>query len=253
MISVVTITYNNYNDLKRTIDSLTRQDVEHIVINGGTCISTNSFLESEFKGLYISEPDDGIADAFTKGVRLSSFKHVCFINSGDVLVDEEYFCNVSSYIHKDFDIICCDNLHEISGVGIVYKTCAMKLPNMPYNHQGLIVKKELIEKTNFFDKSFQIAMDYDSIIKISQLCKKPKIHYYKKPVILMDGSGVSHSRNYLGEYEKFLSLRKNGMLTFKFSFQLTFQYVKAQTKRFLICIGLAKVVILYKRIINKQV
>ena len=68
MISVITVTYNNYNDLLRTLHSLKNvDDIESVVVNGGDCNKTKKLL-SNYDGIAISEPDKGISDAFNKGV-----------------------------------------------------------------------------------------------------------------------------------------------------------------------------------------
>ena len=67
MISVITVTYNNYNDLHRTLASLEKVvGIESVVVNGGECEKTKKLL-SNFDGIAISEPDKGISDAFNKG------------------------------------------------------------------------------------------------------------------------------------------------------------------------------------------
>ena len=68
MISVITVTYNNYDDLHRTLHSLKNADgIESVVVNGGDCNKTKNLL-SNYDGITISEPDKGISDAFNKGV-----------------------------------------------------------------------------------------------------------------------------------------------------------------------------------------
>ena len=68
MISIITVTYNNLDDLHRTLDSLKKVDgIEKIVVNGGECAKTKKYL-SDFDGTAISEPDKGISDAFNKGI-----------------------------------------------------------------------------------------------------------------------------------------------------------------------------------------
>ena len=68
MISVITVTYNNYDDLHRTLNSLKNVDgIESVVVNGGDCNKTKKLL-SNYDGIAISEPDKGISDAFNKGV-----------------------------------------------------------------------------------------------------------------------------------------------------------------------------------------
>ena len=66
MISVITVTYNNYDDLHNTLHSLKKVDgIESIVVNGGDCDKTKTLLKN-FNGIEISEPDKGISDAFNK-------------------------------------------------------------------------------------------------------------------------------------------------------------------------------------------
>ena len=68
MTPVITVTYNNYNDLHRTLYSLKNVDgIESVVVNGGDCNKTKKLL-SNYDGIAISEPDKGISDAFNKGV-----------------------------------------------------------------------------------------------------------------------------------------------------------------------------------------
>ena len=54
MISVITVTYNNFNDLHRTLYSLKNVDgIESVVVNGGDCNKTKKLL-SNYDGIAIS-------------------------------------------------------------------------------------------------------------------------------------------------------------------------------------------------------
>ena len=47
MISVITVTYNNYDDLLCTLHSLKNVDsIESVVVNGGDCKKTKNFLSN---------------------------------------------------------------------------------------------------------------------------------------------------------------------------------------------------------------
>ena len=110
MISIITVTYNNFDDLHRTLNSLEKIDgIEKVVVNGGKCAKTKEFL-SDFDGIAISEPDKGISDAFNKGVSRASGDNVMFLNSGDVLVSPDYLLEAEnimkfnpeiSFVHSD--------------------------------------------------------------------------------------------------------------------------------------------------------
>ena len=69
LLSIVTITFNNFEDLMHTIESVRDlEHCEHIIINGGNCLKTLAYLKN-FSGISVSEPDQGISDAFNKGIK----------------------------------------------------------------------------------------------------------------------------------------------------------------------------------------
>ena len=110
MISVITVTYNNYDDLHRTLHSLKNvAGIESVVVNGGDCKKTKKLL-SNYDGIAISEPDKGISDAFNKGVTRATGENVMFLNSGDVLLSQDYLQEAEkiidfnpeiSFVHSD--------------------------------------------------------------------------------------------------------------------------------------------------------
>ena len=54
MISIITVTYNNFDDLHRTLNSLEKIDgIEKVVVNGGECTKTKAYL-SDFDGIAIT-------------------------------------------------------------------------------------------------------------------------------------------------------------------------------------------------------
>ena len=86
MLSIITVTYNNFDDLYRTLNSLNKvKGIEKVVVNGGDCLKTKEYL-SVFDGIAISEPDKGISDAFNEGVSNANGDNVMFLNSGDILL-----------------------------------------------------------------------------------------------------------------------------------------------------------------------
>lgn len=110
-ISYITICFNNLNDVKKTISSIDSQLIhpyEHWIIDGSNTNEIKSYLESTNHPIYrkwISEPDDGIADAFNKGINLSSGDWICLLNSGDILANQNVVQIVSNFIstHPDLD------------------------------------------------------------------------------------------------------------------------------------------------------
>lgn len=63
-ISIITISYNNLEGLRRTVPSVLSQsykDYEFIVVDGGSTDGSKEYLEANSSGItrWVSEPDKG--------------------------------------------------------------------------------------------------------------------------------------------------------------------------------------------------
>lgn len=88
MFSIVTATYNAGRLLDRTIASLrsqTYRDFEWLVVDGASKDDTVARIEAagDLVSRYVSERDEGIADAWNKGLALASARYVLILNAGD--------------------------------------------------------------------------------------------------------------------------------------------------------------------------
>lgn len=87
-ISIITISYNNLEGLKRTVHSVLSQsykDYEYIVVDGGSNDGSKEYLEANSAHItrWVSEPDKGIYNAMNKGIAMATGKYCIFMNSGD--------------------------------------------------------------------------------------------------------------------------------------------------------------------------
>ena len=90
-ISIITITYNSAATIEDTICSVTTQDypaLEYVIIDGGSTDGTLEIVrkyEDKIQTI-ISEPDNGISDAFNKGIAHATGEIIGIINSDDILL-----------------------------------------------------------------------------------------------------------------------------------------------------------------------
>ena len=107
MITIVTINLNNKEGLKRTIESVINQTffdkIEYVIIDGGsTDGSVDIIKEYEDKLAYwCSEPDGGIFPAMNKSIEHINGEYVLFLNSGDILNNNNVIKRVYDELDRD--------------------------------------------------------------------------------------------------------------------------------------------------------
>ena len=85
-ITVVTPCLNAAQTIGECLASVRSQEyprLEHVVVDGGSTDGTLALLEAAEGIRYVSEPDDGRADAANKGVGMSSGEVVAWLNADD--------------------------------------------------------------------------------------------------------------------------------------------------------------------------
>ena len=205
-LSIITITLNNFEELLRTVESVRDLNgCEHIIINGGECPQTLEFVQG-YNVKSVSEPDQGISDAFNKGIRLSSGDAIIMLNSGDILLDRTYPARASQILDQDpqIDFVHADLIFEDTLIGSYImrplRTKNVLSPNigrgMPYRHQSMVVRKEVYGRVGFFNLNY-ICSDFDWVCRWESGLKKShgKAYYSQgDPVIIMDGGGISSTQ-----------------------------------------------------------
>jgi glycosyltransferase involved in cell wall biosynthesis len=203
-ISVITICYNNLSELLETMASVDKQTLppfEHLIIDGSSDDIIRTYLNSVEQPVYrkcITERDEGIGDAFNKGIRNASGEILNMLNAADTYYSEFVLEIVTEVFINDPGIMWLHGKYQLLRGGIWVTIGKPFDPGKLYrgmrslSHQSMFVKKTLHDKYGNYDISLKNAMDYDFVCRIRQ----ERFVFIEKPLVIFAPGGTTY-KNYL--------------------------------------------------------
>ena len=203
-ISIVTICFNNLQDLQRTCASVDAQELhpfEHLIVDGSTNKEIVDWLTQTAQPLYrrwLHERDKGIADAFNKGIQHSKGEIIYLLNSGDELYDASVLNRVTQTFETHPHIQWCHGkLQLLRGgmwviVGKPFEKNKLYRGMRAVFHPTMYVRREVYERRGLFDTHLRIAMDYDFLCRLAD----EPFYFIGYPLARFDPTGVS-TTNYM--------------------------------------------------------
>lgn len=171
LISVVTVTLNDKEGLKKTIESVMRQGelkrLEHIIVDGASSYDIFGLVaELGSNARCWSEPDGGLFDAMNKGIELATGTFVIFMNSGDCFAEDDIVREVKSAMSNETpDIIYGDSLEQLESGEVAYKRGRdMRWIGIGMNthHQSFLYRRGMLnEKGIRYNLDYRLAGDYE--------------------------------------------------------------------------------------------
>ena len=236
-VSVVTTTYNDKENLKKVIRQVQSQDyenIEYIIVDGGSTDGTVELLK-ETEGIrWISEPDKGIYDAINKGMKMATgdILGCCF----DQYAAPDVLSKMVDIMEKEGTDGVHGDLYYMDGEKVVRHwhqgQGSIRTGWMP-GHPTLYLRREVYETFGYYKTDYRISADYEYMIRILK-DGKVKLSYLPEVLILMAHGGTS--TNSLGAYlegmkEGHRALKENGVKFAWFTdlcrvFRVLVQFVK---------------------------
>ena len=204
-ISIITVCYNSEETILSTLNSVisqTYEDIEHILVDGGSIDRTLDILKDyNFKNkIIISEPDEGIYDAMNKGIKLAKGEVITILNSDDIYQSPSIISNVMEDVknNSDKDIFLGDvvffNKNNFNKIFRYYSAKNFKsnslLEGIMPPHPSSFIKKKIYDKYGLYNVSLSIAADFEMFLRLL-IVNKLKFFYTNKVIVRMRSGGKS--------------------------------------------------------------
>lgn len=174
-VSIITVVFNNKDCIAGCIESVLAQtynDVEHIVIDGGSTDGTQQQIEPYKNKLayYLSERDSGIFEAYNKGIKKATGDIIGVLNSDDFFYEPGTIEKIVTEFRKsETDLVYAKGLfvnrNNKNSVRRIYPSNPFKKSDLLFGwiplHPTIYVKREVYEKYGLYDQSYSIASDYE--------------------------------------------------------------------------------------------
>ena len=197
LISVITPCFNGAATIEQCIESIASQNyqnIEHIVIDGGSTDGTLDILMK--KGVrYISEPDAGIYDAMNKGIRLAKGEIVGILNCDDYYCSQDALGTVLKAFEDPEVSACHGRIAQVFANGKIACLVGRNVSfealrrKMKVAHPALFLRRSVYERYGDYSVGFRIAADHDFVLRI---WNRVNINYIADVLIHMRMEGVSH-------------------------------------------------------------
>ena len=177
-LSVITICFNNLVELTETCRSVDTQTVfpdEHLVIDGSTTEEILNWLCQNTQPAYrrwIHERDNGISDAFNKGISQAKSIIIHLLNSGDRYIKENAVEIILHHFEEDTGLMWAHSQYtqhrgDMDVVsGLPFDKNKLWKGMRTVAHPTMFIKKEIYQRHGLYNTDCKIAMDYDMLIRM---------------------------------------------------------------------------------------
>lgn len=176
--SIITPSYAQGQYLRQNIESVLGQRwacIEHIVVDGGSTDETVDVLRSYPHLKWVSEKDEGQADALNKGLRMASGDIVGWINSDDYYLADSLkkIAMVFADPTVQWAIGDIQLLDEASGGFVSMASPAVSWVALQRNpdivrQQGAFFRREFLLQAGGWNKQFFMVMDFDLWVRLAK-------------------------------------------------------------------------------------
>ena len=179
-VSIITPSYNQGNFLEETIQSVLTQtysNIEYLVIDGGSSDNSVDIIKKYEPNIsyWISENDNGQADAINKGLKLATGSLLCWVNSDDTLYPDYVTDRVRQFennpnigmIYGDVDQGITPAAKRIRKGIQTDINQMLKSTKCPIPQQSAMWRRIVIETIGYLDPQWHVLLDREYFTRIA--------------------------------------------------------------------------------------
>ncbi len=209
-ITIITPSFNQGVYIEKTILSIVNQNypnLEYIIIDGGSTDETLEIIKKHEKHItfWVSEKDNGQAEAINKGIKIATGDILNWINSDDLLekdalwkIADAYTPDTHCYIGKTHLINNidekCGEIHQTNFSGLNRYDCLETGLNQP----ATFFSRSVIKKIGIINEQFHYSFDLDlwkRFLLNFEFPKVKKLDYYLAEFRIHETSKTNIEKN----------------------------------------------------------
>lgn len=184
-VTIVTPSFNQGQYLEETIKSVLSQgysNLEYIIIDGGSTDNSVEIIRKyePWLAFWVSEPDDGQADAINKGFSRSTGEYLGWINSDDILYPNAINRVMDAFsVYSNIDLVYGDIVQgqmvdqgakPLLGQQLEFMEMLRTL-QVPIPQQGSLWKRAVIDRCGSLDARWHVVLDREFFTRVAQKCQ----------------------------------------------------------------------------------
>lgn len=218
-LSIITPVLNGVGGIAGAIESVAAQGVpvEHIVVDGGSTDGTLDIIADYhrrgFVTRYVSEKDNGIADALNRGIAMATGSCIGIVHSDDIFLPGAFSAVIDAAKRAPGAVIHGDIVLRETGTRVSPRPFPRlwKYVDFPYNHVAMFVPAAVYRDVGGYDTRYRLAMDYDFFLRATN--RQVPFVYVPKPLSGFSLGGASTRDPRRCHREVFQSQIENGLFS----------------------------------------